>query len=105
MRLVPTFVPKFGLLGSRPDYWWHDGGMPQWVNGVMDRGRGYRNTGKSPTNPSLISGPEYESSGNLFWSVYVHDSHIRHTAPPHDNRPMVMPRFGWLGQVRTCPYI
>ena len=88
--------------GSRPDYWWHDGGMPQWVDGLLDRGRGYRNTGNSPTFPSPISGPDAVSSGNLFWSVYVHDSHIRHGAAPEANRPMVMPRFGWLGQHRYC---
>lgn len=87
--------------GSRPDYWWHDGALQQWIDGDKF-GRGYRFTGKSPTEPSPISGPAAESSGNLFWSIYVHDSHIRHSAAPESNRPMVMPRYGWLGQHRYC---
>jgi alpha-glucosidase (family GH31 glycosyl hydrolase) len=49
-----------------------------------------------------VRAQEADSSGNLFWSIYVHDSHIRHSATPELNRPMVMPRFGWLGQHRYC---
>ena len=70
---------------------WHDGGLKQWPG----------ETGNAPTAPSPISGPGAKSSGNLLWSIYLHDSHIRHSAAP-DNRPMVMPRYGWLGQHRYC---
>ncbi len=68
---------------TRPDYWWHDGSLGRWGE----------DTGVSPTAGA--------NSGNLFFSVYAHDSHIR-TASAWTNRPMVMPRFGWLGQHRYC---
>jgi alpha-glucosidase (family GH31 glycosyl hydrolase) len=35
-------------------------------------------------------------------SVYAHDTHIRLTAGSEANRPMVMPRYAWLGQHRYC---
>lgn len=70
--------------GTRPDYWWHDGSLSRWGE----------NTGASPTADT--------HSGNLFFSVYAHDSHIRATAGLGSNRPLVMPRFAWLGQHRYC---
>ena len=69
---------------TRPDYWWHDGSLSKWDE----------TTGASPTAGA--------SSGNLFFSVYAHDSHIRAAGDLQSNRPMVMPRFGWLGQHRYC---
>lgn len=85
----------FKTHGSRPDYWWHDGALKQWSNVKTY-------TGLSPTAPTPISGPESISAGNLFWSVYVHDSYIRYTAPAGENRPMVTSRYAWLGQHRYC---
>ena len=88
---VDLFAVRLANSKSIPIPGWHDGGLKQWPG----------ETGKSPTAPSPISGPDAKSSGNLLWSIYLHDSHIRHSAAP-DNRPMVMPRYGWLGQHRYC---
>ena len=32
------------------------------------------------------AGPDALSSGNLFWSIYVHDTYIRHRAAPESSR-------------------
>ena len=91
VTLLDLFAVRLANSKSIPIPGWHDGGLKQWPE----------ETGNAPTAPSPISGPDAKSSGNLLWSIYLHDSHIRHSAAP-DNRPMVMPRYGWLGQHRYC---
>ena len=53
--------------------------------------------------PASYTGGLLSNAGNLMWNVHLHDGWIRGASPRgHGNRPMVMPRYGGVGQHRYC---
>jgi len=93
--------------GSRPDYWWTDGALSKW-NGLEkgNTGEGDEKDGmveSAGKRPASYTGGLLSNAGNLMWNVHLHDGWIRGASPRgHGNRPMVMPRYGGVGQHRYC---
>eukprot|EP00037_Helgoeca_nana_P024720 m.264950 g.264950 ORF g.264950 m.264950 type:complete len:588 (-) comp26734_c0_seq2:1837-3600(-) len=66
--------------GTRPDWWWTDGGLRKWTAAT---GLGV-------------------AADNLFTSTYLHSAALEFGADAAHNRPLVMPRYAGLGQHRHC---